>query len=123
MERWDFIWYGSQEQKVNRGETMKTKTIAQNSTKVLQRAMNDVVNDDIVVMDTPQKKVLVRSDNDLQGLPKYPAGTIAYVAGGGQAWQLAADGEWKPIQNPTINVIGDAAISISGNTLVITTPD
>ena len=108
---------------MNRGETMKSKTIAQNTIKILQRAMNDVVNDDIVVMDTPQKKVLVRSENDLQLLPQYPAGTIAYVAGGDQAWQLAADGEWKQIQTPTINVIGDAAISIRGNALVITTPD
>ena len=73
---------------------MEVKTITQNKTKVLSGSMNDVVHGNVLVKDTPAPAVLVSDQSDLENLPAYPAGTIAYTAGFQAMWQLNAAGSW-----------------------------
>lgn len=76
---------------------MNTKTITQNKMKVVAQNVNDVVHGDLLVKDTPAPTVLIESENDLQELPPYPAGTIAYTAGFKVMWQLDTKGDWVSI--------------------------
>ena len=66
---------------------MNVKTITQNRTKVLSGGFNDVVNENILIKDSPAPSALVTAQNDLANLPAYPAGFKAM-------WQLSAAGDW-----------------------------
>ena len=41
--------------------------------------------------------VMVTAESDLENLEGYNPGTIAYTAGFGSIWQLAADGTWVEV--------------------------
>lgn len=103
---------------------MERKTANVNRDKVYSESLLDVVQNGVLLEETPCAKVMVKNESERDALPaSYPPGTIAFIAGGGAAWQKDGDGAWQAIQNPTINVIGDAAITITGHTLAITTPE
>ena len=55
---------------------------------------NDVVTENGLVENVMAPSVLVTSGDDLEELPDYPAGTMAYTAGFKALWQLDASGEW-----------------------------
>lgn len=76
---------------------MNVKTITQNRTKVLSLGVNDVVNGNSLIKDSPAPSVLVTAQTDLANLPAYPAGTIAYTAGFKAMWQLSAAGDWVSV--------------------------
>ena len=48
---------------------------------------------------TPIKSVMITAETDLALLTGYEPGTIAYTAGFGSMWQLAADGTWASISS------------------------
>ena len=55
-----------------------------------------VGNDGLLVKNCTVVAVMVRSSSDLADIAgEYPPGTIAFTAGGGYKWQLAADGDWE----------------------------
>lgn len=49
-----------------------------------------------LITPVPAQSIMVSSSSDLSSLDCAP-GTVAYTAGFGNMWQLAADGTWAPI--------------------------
>lgn len=54
----------------------------------------DYVKNGSVYRGSAAASVLVESQSDLTNLDGYAPGTVAYTAGFGSMWQLAANGSW-----------------------------
>lgn len=98
---------------------MKTETNTFNPEMMASSQIIDVVQDHRLIRNVPASTVMVSAQSDLADLTDCAPGSVAFTAGGGLAWQLAANGEWAPIQNPAIHVVQGVGIMISGHTLVI----
>lgn len=59
--------------------------------------VTDYVKDGKLYKDSIVGSVMVESENDLDNLTQYEAGSIAYTAGYGSVWQKDAAGEWQTI--------------------------
>lgn len=57
----------------------------------------DYVQDGVLHICAPSEGVMVESEDQLEGLPDYRPGTIAFTAGFKKMWQLGADGTWEAI--------------------------
>lgn len=60
-------------------------------------SIQDVVSGGSLIRDLTAPAVMVTAESDLDDLPAYPAGTLAYTAGFGSMWQLSAAGEWVEV--------------------------
>ena len=60
-----------------------------------QETISYINNDGDIVCNSPIEPVMVRNSADLDLLAGMVLpGTVAFTAGGGSRWQLAADGTW-----------------------------
>ena len=68
-----------------------------NSSRVQTRAEMDYVKGSTLYHGSRAASILVTSQSDLSELTGYEPGAVAYTAGFGSMWQLAANGNWVEI--------------------------
>lgn len=73
---------------------MERRTILNDDRQVTTKTQINYVKDGVVYTGAIQDTVMVESEDDLEGLADFPVGTVAFTAGFGGMWQLAADGTW-----------------------------
>lgn len=64
---------------------------------VREEGLVDYIKDGVVHENAPVWSILVESESDLANLEGYYPGSVAYTAGFGHMWMLAADGDWEVV--------------------------
>ena len=65
--------------------------------RVQTRNETDYIRNETLYRGSGSGSVMVTSSSDLSDITGYAPGTIAYTAGFGSMWQLAASGSWVEI--------------------------
>ena len=79
----------------------------------------DMVQDQRLIRNVPAATVLVSGEGDLEALKECRPGSIAFTAGGNQAWQKGPDGAWAAVRRPVMQIMQGLDIYLDGHTLVM----
>ncbi len=79
----------------------------------------DMVQDQRLIRNVPAATVLVSGGGDLDALKECWPGSIAFTAGGNQAWQKGPDGAWSSVRRPVMQIMQGLDIYLDGHTLVM----